>query len=79
MGWEDGGRFRREGTYVSLWLIYVDVWQKPTQYYKAIVLQLKINLKKKGCSFIKKKRSPLSLGEEFLLPYHQHFEDILIY
>ena len=61
MGWEDGGRFRREGTYVSLWLIYVDVWQKPTQYYKAIVLQLKINLKKKGCSFIKKKRSPLKL------------------
>ena len=27
-----GGRgFRREGTYVYLWLIHVDVWQKPTQ------------------------------------------------
>ena len=26
-----------------LWLIHVDVWQKPTQYYKAIILQLKIN------------------------------------
>ena len=24
-------------------LIHVDVWQKPTQYYKAIILQLKIN------------------------------------
>ena len=28
-----------------LWLIHVDVWQKPTQYYKAIILQLKINVK----------------------------------
>ena len=24
------GRFKREGTYVYLWLIQVDVWQKPT-------------------------------------------------
>ena len=37
------GRFKREETYVYLWLIHVDVWQKPTQYYKAIILQLKIN------------------------------------
>ena len=29
-GWEMGGTFRREGTYVYLWLIHVDVWQKPT-------------------------------------------------
>ena len=26
MGWEVGGRFKREGTCVYLWLIYVDVW-----------------------------------------------------
>ena len=45
MGWEVGGKFRREGTYVYLWLIHVDVWQKPTQYCKAIILQLKINFK----------------------------------
>ena len=31
---------------VYLWLIHVDVWQKPTQYCKAIILQLKINLKR---------------------------------
>ena len=31
----------REGMYVYLWLILV-VWQKPTQYCKAIILQLKI-------------------------------------
>ena len=43
MGWEAGRRFRRKGTYVYLWLIHADVWQKPTQYYKAIILQLKIN------------------------------------
>ena len=29
--------------YVYLWLIHVDVWQKPTQYCKAIILQLKMN------------------------------------
>ena len=33
-----GGRFKREGPYVYLWLIHVDVWQKPTQYCKAVVL-----------------------------------------
>ena len=47
MGWEMGGGFRRgegfrrEGTYVYLWLIGVDVWQRPTQYCKAIILQFK--------------------------------------
>ena len=40
-GWEVGGRFKREGTYIYLWLIHVDGWQKPTQYCKAIILQLK--------------------------------------
>ena len=32
---EEGGRevFKREGTYVYLWLIHADVLQKPTQYY----------------------------------------------
>ena len=32
---EVGGRFKREGTYVYLRLIHVDVWRKATQYYKA--------------------------------------------
>ena len=40
-----GGRFKKEGTYVSLWLIHVDVWQKPKQYCKAIILHLKIDKK----------------------------------
>ena len=38
-----GGRFKREGTYGYLQLIHVDVWQKPTQYCKVIILQLKVN------------------------------------
>jgi len=36
-----GGRFKREGTYVHLGLIHIVVWQKPIQYCKAIILQLK--------------------------------------
>ena len=46
-----GGGFRREGTYVHLWLIPVDVWQKPTQYCKVVILQFKkkkMSKKKKG-------------------------------
>ena len=43
MGWEMGGKFKGEGTYVHLWLIHVDVKQKPTQHCKAIVLQSKIH------------------------------------
>ena len=30
MGWEVERRFKREGAYVYLWLVHVDVWQKPT-------------------------------------------------
>ena len=48
MGWrgrqEEGLGWR---THVNLWLIHVNVWQKPLQYYKVISLQLiKINGKK---------------------------------
>ena len=45
MGRDLGGRFKNEGTYVYLWLIHVDVWQKPIQCCKAIILQLKISKK----------------------------------
>ena len=44
MGW--GRRFKREGIYVRLWLTHVGIWQKTTQYCKAITLQLK-KIKKK--------------------------------
>ena len=38
-----GGRIKREGTYEYLRQIHVDVWLKPTAYWKAIILQIKIN------------------------------------
>ena len=44
-GWErmGGGReFKREGTYVHLWLLHVDVWQKSNHCCKAIINQLNI-------------------------------------
>ena len=41
MGWEVGGRFNRERTRAYPGLIHADVWQKPTQSCKAIILQLK--------------------------------------
>ena len=49
-GWEMGGRFKREGTHIYLWLIHVDVWQRPTQYCEAIFLQLKISKLRGGGS-----------------------------
>ena len=39
MGRKVGERLKREWTYVYLWLIQVDVWQKPTQFCKAITLK----------------------------------------
>ena len=41
---------KRKWTYVYPWLKHVDVWQKPTQYCKAIILQLKID------TFLKRKK-----------------------
>ena len=42
VGWgggQEGGSGGRE--YVYLWLIHVDIWQKTTKFYKAIILQFK--------------------------------------
>ena len=46
---------------MCLWLIHADVRQKPTQYCKAIVLQLKIN------KFSKESEMLLSLKTQQLL------------
>jgi len=51
MGREVGGRFKRRGHR----LIHDDVLQKPTQYCKAMILQLKITKFKK-----KRKKSTLT-------------------
>ena len=47
---EVGGKLKREGIYVYLWLIHI-VWQKPTKHCKAIILQLKIYILKKVSLF----------------------------
>ena len=39
VGQEMGGRFKREGIDVYLWLIHVQVWQKTAKFCKAIILQ----------------------------------------
>ena len=36
-----GAMFQDGGAHVHLWLIHVDIWQKPPQYCKVISLQLK--------------------------------------
>ena len=41
VGKEVGEWFKKEGSYLHVCLIHVDVWQKPTQYCKTIILQLK--------------------------------------
>ena len=43
---EVGGWLRKEGSYVYLWLIQADVWKKPSQYCKVIILGLKIKIRK---------------------------------
>ena len=45
-GMRGGRKFKTGELCVYLWLIHVDVWQKLTQYCKAIILQLKNKIKK---------------------------------
>ena len=49
--WDNPERWGREGcgrevqgggTHVHSWLIHVNIWQKPPQYCKVIILQLKL-------------------------------------
>ena len=51
-GWGMGGKFRKERTDVYLQLIHVIVWQKSTQYCKAIILQFKKNRWEEGLIFL---------------------------
>ena len=40
-GWAGGEGRSGWGTDAHPWLIHVNIWQKPLQYYKVISLQLK--------------------------------------
>ena len=52
-------------------MIHGDVWQKPTKYYKAIILQLKIN-KIKNLGY--KVGWKLNIGGDHELKYPKHLE-----
>ena len=41
VGREVGGGSGWGETHVSPWPIHIDVWQKPSQYCKVVILQLK--------------------------------------
>ena len=45
---EFGREVQMEGIYIYLWLTHVKVWQKTTEFCKAINLQLKNEFKKMG-------------------------------
>ena len=68
MGWKVGGSFRRDRTYVYLWLIHVDIWWKPTQYCKAIILQLKINKLKEKTNALKETLIFRDSISQYLMP-----------
>jgi len=61
--------FKTNNSYVYLWLIHVDVWQKSIQYCKAIILQLKILKSRKSVKF-----SILFISLYF---HHETFFDML--
>ena len=42
-GEEDGREDQERRDILYLWLLHADTWQKPTQYWKAIILQLRLN------------------------------------
>ena len=62
-------RFKREGIYVHLWLIHVEVWQKTTKFCKAIILQLK---KKKMYNQKKKKEQVICLLLKTKVIFRRH-------
>ena len=41
-GEKGGRRFQDKGTHVHPWLIHVNTWQNPPQYFKVVSLQLKL-------------------------------------
>ena len=87
--WKEGG-VRLEGAHVHPWLIHVDVWQKPPQYCKVIVLQLKKKKKRQeqwevgilpkcGKIFINRDPSHMKAGDFCVYTAAQNLEQGLAY
>ena len=64
-----GRRLKRDGTRVYLWLVHVDVWQKPASYCKVINLQLKKKVFKKEYSKRNHKKTTIFNWAEHLNGY----------
>ena len=60
---------RGRGHRYTLWLIHVDVQEKPKQYCEAIILKLKIN----KFNYKKQKKKKTSLSRQFLSVYKVHW------
>jgi len=41
MGWKVGWRFKREETYVCIWLIHVEEWQKSSKHCNSLPIKIK--------------------------------------
>ena len=69
-GGEAGGGFKREETHVYLWLIYIDVWKKLSQYCKVIILQFK-KMQRKNIYYLRdlEARSPRSSCQQGCAPF----------
>ena len=57
-----GPRGRR---HMYTWLIHVDIWQKPTEYCKAIILQLKMIINKNNFKHTLPKREDKGLPHTY--------------
>ena len=55
---------QREGTYIYLRLMHVDVWQKPTKFCKAIILKLKNKYILKNSDNNNNKKKPFKMWTE---------------
>ena len=75
MRWEVGGRFKREGTYVYLWLIHVDGYMTETNtIFKSNYLPIKINkFLKFSSSFVLDPFQVISSHTEFVASSMEHF------
>ena len=62
------GRVQDGGTQIYLWLIHVNVWQKPPQYCKVISLQLKKKRKKKNLWSTQVAKSANPFKEHIFVP-----------
>lgn len=67
------GRLKREGVYISLWLIPIVVGQKPARHCKAVFLQLNNII-----NFLKKMYS-LSSGRSFCIVIRGKLKAIILY